>query len=219
MADIEEGRILVVDADAGEGEVVRQALPNAAVTVAPNGYQALARINLQAFDLYVLDYWLPDWSGPALCRYIRARDPHVPVIFSTLAGGPRDEARARRAGASDYLQKPVGPATLRHFASRLLRQSELRNARAQTRAQASVRDELDRRFNAIGAVPSMRQFEQALHRVARIRARDAFCEAGGTLCGFEHTWGTLWQAACERTHCNPDGQAAGSGTGAMPRYA
>src|ERR1700754_3401212 len=72
---------------------------------AADGREAVARLNADVFDAFVLDLWLPDYTGIPLCREIRDIDPHVPIIFWTIADGDDLRARALRAGATAYLRK------------------------------------------------------------------------------------------------------------------
>src|ERR1700755_113631 len=59
-----------------------------------------------AFDLYLLDYWLPGGSGAGLCRRIRETDPHTPVVFYSGASLDSEREEALAAGAQAYLVKP-----------------------------------------------------------------------------------------------------------------
>lgn len=61
----------------------------------------------ESFDLYVIDWELPDTDGLAVLKEIRARAPHAPVIFTTARDRDDDVARVLQAGADDYIAKPV----------------------------------------------------------------------------------------------------------------
>jgi DNA-binding response OmpR family regulator len=66
--------------------------------------RSLAR---ESFDLYLLDWHLPDGDGLEVLKAIRARTPNAPVIFAAQRDGDDDVIRALQAGADDYLAKPV----------------------------------------------------------------------------------------------------------------
>lgn len=60
----------------------------------------------ESFDLYLLDWHLPDTDGLEVLKAIRAL-AEVPVIFTTLRDRDDDVARVLQAGADDYIAKPV----------------------------------------------------------------------------------------------------------------
>lgn len=84
-----------------------------AVTVAPDGTSALELLNTSDVDIVLGDWYLPDLSGPELCRRIQARtERFVPFLY---VSGQSDRARqleGMRAGAIGYVDKPVSPHDL-----------------------------------------------------------------------------------------------------------
>jgi DNA-binding response OmpR family regulator len=66
--------------------------------------RSLAR---ESFDLYLLDWHLPDVDGLEVLKAIRAKSGLAPVIFTTLRDRDDDIARVLHAGADDYIAKPV----------------------------------------------------------------------------------------------------------------
>ncbi|MBY0276899.1 response regulator [Candidatus Binatia bacterium] len=60
----------------------------------------------------ILDMRMPGMDGLALQRELAARALRIPVIFLTARASEEEEARARHAGALDFLRKPVGKHTL-----------------------------------------------------------------------------------------------------------
>jgi hypothetical protein len=110
----------------------------------------------------------------------------------TSADRPEYEHRARRAGANNCFAKPLDLALLRGEIARLLQWHARRSVAARDRASCAVREEIDKRFSDRhgGVVPE--QYQKALTRVARGKARDAYVTAGGTLSAFERIWETLW---------------------------
>jgi DNA-binding response OmpR family regulator len=57
-------------------------------------------------DLVLLDLMLPGLDGLTVCRAIRARRPHQPVIMITARGSEDDIVAGFKAGADDYIPKP-----------------------------------------------------------------------------------------------------------------
>ena len=68
--------------------------------------QALSLIQAEHFDLYMLDGWLPEVDGFELCRRMRARDPHIPILFFSGAAYETDKKKGIEAGADAYVIKP-----------------------------------------------------------------------------------------------------------------
>ena len=188
--------ILYVDSDDCVRDVVGNALPQYELVFAGSGYEALRHINSRAFDLYALDYWLPDWSGISLCRHIRKTDPHVPICFCSSANRPEDQQRATRAGADAYILKPLDRELLNDQVSILTKaRSRCNEGAARHAAFLALAQELERRFAALPPTTICDQLEKSLKRVARSKARSAFLLAGGTLAGFERIWNPLWANA------------------------
>jgi two-component system response regulator RegX3 len=61
----------------------------------------------ESFDVYVLDWHLPDTDGLQVMKEIRARAPQAVVIFVTARDRDDDVAKVLAAGADDFLGKPV----------------------------------------------------------------------------------------------------------------
>jgi DNA-binding response OmpR family regulator len=59
-----------------------------------------------SFDALVLDWMLPGQEGPSVCRELRARGNHTPVLMLTARHAVPDRVGGLDAGADDYLTKP-----------------------------------------------------------------------------------------------------------------
>lgn len=87
------------------------------------GAEALQHIAADALDLVILDWSLPDISGDALCRQIKASPHHafLPVLILTGRCTLADRIAGFEAGADDYLTKPFHEAELLARVRALLR--------------------------------------------------------------------------------------------------
>jgi DNA-binding response OmpR family regulator len=189
--------VLCVDNDRETRELMEAVLPNCQLSFATTAYEALREVNARPHHAYLLEYWLPDWSGPSLCREIRKVDPHAPIIFCSSAARDQDRARALRAGADAYLCKPLNPEELRAKLKALVSLSEMESLRAKIEEEIAVQQELKRRReDALNRVERARRLETAsLERTARSRAYKAFLSAHGTRAHFENWWPQLFTSA------------------------
>ena len=86
-----------------------------AVDAAHDGLEAAAKVDLNRYDVVVLDRDLPGIHGDALCQMITDRDRRAMVLMLTAAGAPGDRVTGLGLGADDYLGKPF------HFPELVLR--------------------------------------------------------------------------------------------------
>jgi DNA-binding response OmpR family regulator len=82
------------------------------VVNAADGEEALARFDERVPDLVITDVEMPAMDGYVLCKAIKQRAPHVPVLICSSLGEAADLARGFDAGADDYLVKPAAPEEL-----------------------------------------------------------------------------------------------------------
>lgn len=73
-----------------------------------------------SFDLYLLDVRLPDGTGVELCQKLRARRPHIPVLYYSAYGTEADHQAALGACGDAYLRKPVRIAEIEKTIAGLL---------------------------------------------------------------------------------------------------
>jgi len=103
----EHGDVLVVEDDRDLASLVEMILADAGyeVRTAPDGAEALARVQERAPGLVFLDMRMPVMDGWAFARALRARLGHtVPIVVLTAAENAR--ARAEEIGAEGWLAKP-----------------------------------------------------------------------------------------------------------------
>lgn len=91
------------------------------VLAASDGAAALELLERERPDLALLDVMMPRLSGYEVCRAIRKRDSHLPVIMLTAKGEEIDKVVGLELGADDYVTKPFGLHELRARISAVLR--------------------------------------------------------------------------------------------------
>jgi DNA-binding response OmpR family regulator len=104
-----KGRILCTEDDPDTRDLLNLVLSNAGydVVCTSDASECLRLAMHHTFDLFLLDNWLPNVSGEALCKTIREFDTRTPILFYSGAGFDADKQRAYDAGAQGYLVKPV----------------------------------------------------------------------------------------------------------------
>ena len=193
--EIRRATVLCVETDPRMRERLEAMLPHCDCSFAGNAYEALRAVQAFAFDAYILDYWMPDWSGPLLCREIRKYDPHSPVIVCTEAQNESHSRSAMRAGANAYLLKPIEADGLAQKLRELLRFADSESVRATSHAERVLRHELARHGvsepTSEGTHRALSRLGGTAHsiaRTARARTHKTFIDSGGTRARFERWW-------------------------------
>jgi len=101
-------RLLIVDDDPEMRSFLTTelAVEGYACEEAACGQQALGRIRSQTWDLILLDWNLPDFSGVEVCRRMRKGGISTPVLMLTARDEVQQRVEALDSGADDYLIKP-----------------------------------------------------------------------------------------------------------------
>ena len=102
-------RVLLVEDDRLLAKEIAQALrhENFAVDIAVNGEDGQHLGETESYDVAVLDLGLPKVPGAAVLRAWRRNGRHLPVLILTARDGWTDKVDGFKAGADDYLTKPV----------------------------------------------------------------------------------------------------------------
>ncbi len=150
---------------------------------------ARRQVQLQAYDLLVLDVGLPDGSGLDLLRELRHAQAglrtaaQTPVLMLSAQGEEIDRVLGLELGADDYLPKPFSPRELAARAKALLRRSQLpRTARSAPMGQGLEHDEAGQRILLRGQALALTRREylllaQLLAGAGRIHTREALFAA------------------------------------------
>jgi DNA-binding response OmpR family regulator len=188
--DRERSRILLVEDQEDSSEIAAYNLEEYDLFYARDFDEGLRLAQHGYFDLYILDNWLPDRSGVELCRFIREFDPHTPILFYSAAAYARDIRDALRAGAQEYLVKPINFEELKRSVSDLLSAAREKAFEARRAAIAAIREEL-----AIWRMENTEQVEKAKEKrlrsekkALRTTAQTAFLTAGGARGDFAREW-------------------------------
>ena len=104
-------KVLVVDDDPAVRKSIDRVLSGSgyAVITAENGEEAMRKLNEEKYDLVYTDIRMPGMSGLEVAEQVKARRPWTPVVIITGYGTEAAEARAKAAGVSSFMHKPLSP--------------------------------------------------------------------------------------------------------------
>jgi two-component system phosphate regulon response regulator PhoB len=120
--------VLVVDDESAIREMIRFALGKSDMSVncAASAKEALEQINEQVPDIILLDWMMPNMSGPELTRRLRKGSvmKDIPIIMLTARVSEDDKVAGLNSGADDYMLKPFSPRELVARINAVLRRSD-----------------------------------------------------------------------------------------------
>ncbi len=117
-------KVLVVDDDAVVGKSFNRVLSEKkgyVVTTVENAHEALKQMREQSFDVVFTDIKMPGMDGVELAERVKASQPWTPVVIITGYGTTENESRAKAAGVSDFVRKPLSPEMIEASAVHALR--------------------------------------------------------------------------------------------------
>ena len=156
----ELSRVLVVDDEADIRELIDLTLARMGLATECAGSvgEAIAALKEGDFQLCLTDMRLPDGEGLEIVRYINEYCPQTPVAVITAFGSAGNAVAALKAGAFDYLAKPVGLEQLRALIKSALR------------LPGGGQDSENPLAGLIGESPSMQQVRTMIEKLARSQA-------------------------------------------------
>jgi DNA-binding NtrC family response regulator len=173
------GRILVVDDEVNARTALAELLREEGyeVEIAADAFKALGKYEAFSPHLVITDLKMPGMDGIDLVKKLRAREDPAVVIVMTAFGAVESALDAMRAGAVDYLTKPLHFDELLLAAGRVLANEALRREAAQLRKR--VRDRVAP-GNMIGSSPPMQRVFEIVEQVAPSRATVLITGESGT---------------------------------------
>jgi CheY-like chemotaxis protein len=162
-------KVLVVDDDPVVGASFNRVLSGKGYIVvsAESGAQALERLREDKFDAVFTDLRMPGMDGVEVAQNVRTAQPWVPVVIITGYGSPASEARARAAGVSEFLHKPLSPEAIEDMAAKAIATARESSAIAVARPapaavpappQAAAPPVEEPRLGALGVLKNMALF-------------------------------------------------------------
>src|SRR5438105_11242035 len=151
-------KVLVIDDEPDLLELLELTLSRMGLdtTRAQSVAEAIRTLDSQSFDLCLTDMRLPDGEGLRVVEYISQKAIDVPVAVITAFGSAENAVAALKAGAFDYLSKPVALEQLRALVKQALKVPE--------KPQPATS------YQLLGDSPAMQQVRGMIDRLAKSQA-------------------------------------------------
>ncbi|HFD32501.1 MAG TPA: sigma-54-dependent Fis family transcriptional regulator [Gammaproteobacteria bacterium] len=158
-------RVLVIDDEPDIRELLEITLLRMGLDTVTAATVKEAMLSIQEFkpDLCLTDMRLPDGSGIDIVRYIQRKYPHIPVALITAYGSMEAAVEALKAGAYDFVSKPVDLTKLRDLVQTALKLSE---------EGSSIKKSTKKNKNCpiLGQSTSIKQLKATIAKLARSQA-------------------------------------------------
>ncbi len=161
--------ILIVDDEAPQREMIGGFLRKQGfdVALAASGQEALEIIRRGPVDLVLTDLRMPQMSGMEFLAEVKRLNPEIPVVVMTAYGSIESAVSAMKAGAYDYLSKPVDLDDLLHLVRKV---EERQHLIAENR---ELRERLKERYRLEGIVAESGAMQEVLSLVYRVAGSTA----------------------------------------------
>jgi two-component system nitrogen regulation response regulator NtrX len=168
--------ILIVDDEPGVRTALTGVLSDEGyeVEAVPSGEACLERVTRGSVDLIVLDVWLPGMDGLATLARLRERQVDAQIVLISGHGNIESAVRAIKAGAFDFVEKPLSLDKTVLVVRNALRQRRLE---AENRA---LRARVDRNLTMVGESYAMRQLREQVAMAAPTNGRVLIYGENGT---------------------------------------
>jgi len=159
-------RILIVDDEPDIRELIDLTLARMGMDTdcAGSVEEAIGLLNTRTFQLCLTDMRLPDGEGLEIVRYIAEQSMPTPVAVITAYGSTENAVSALKAGAFDYLSKPVSLESLRTLVRHAIQEGG-----EEERKKSKVNKEISGRM-LLGTSPAMAKVSAMIEKLAQSQA-------------------------------------------------
>jgi len=161
--------LLIVDDDTGHLAMLQTLLKSWGYNVeaANDGREALAKCKIRAFDLVLMDIRMAQMGGIEALKLIKDYNPAIPILIMTAYSSVDSAVEALKAGAYDYLTKPLDMDMLRLSIERALDHIRLKSE------NAALRNRLPSGFDLANIVGKSDAVRKLLEQVAMVAPTEA----------------------------------------------
>ncbi|MEJ2051201.1 MAG: sigma-54 dependent transcriptional regulator [Calditrichota bacterium] len=125
----------------------------------------IARKN--TIDLVLSDYRMPGWNGLVVLRKIKELNPEIDVVIMTAYGSIEDAVEIMKAGAYDYLTKPIDLDELENLINRI------KEKRLLLRENKLLKEQLQEKFKFEAIISQSGEMEEVLNTAGRVATSKA----------------------------------------------
>lgn len=160
-----KGNVIVIEDDQEMCNLLEVALHRRefSVTTYTSGKEGLDAVDLQSTDVVLADINLPDMNGLDICKTIVTNLPDIPVIVMTAFGNMDTAIAAIRAGAYDFVTKPLDMDILSVSLERAIRYRKLQETVKYLSEAVKKPQQFD---DLLGESPVMEKLFSQLYRIA-----------------------------------------------------
>lgn len=154
-------KVLIIDDEPDIRELLEITLTRMGLAVDSADCVATAEKKLanHQYDLCLTDMRLPDGDGLQLVKLLQSSYPNTPVAMITAFGSVETAIDALKAGAFDFLSKPIDLGQLRELVKTALQLDSV-----------SGTENIDQKSEFLGKTPIMQALRQRVHKLARSQA-------------------------------------------------
>ncbi len=166
---MEKARILVADDEESHRMMLRAVLEEEGYEMAEaaDGLEAVRAVEQEPFDLILLDIRMPGLDGVETLTEIRKISPHVPVLMMTAYASVKTAVEALKAGAFEYLIKPLDIEELKILIEKALEHYHLREE------NLALKERLGDRFDFSSMIGKSRKMIEVFDLLAQVAPSDA----------------------------------------------
>ena len=156
--------ILLIDDEESQLQSMQSFLKRRKHTVftATNGPDGYAIAQKEPVDLVLTDFRMPEWNGLEVLEKMKELNPAMDVVVITAYGSIEDAVDIMKAGAYDYLTKPIDLTELENLINRIAEKRQL------VKENRLLREQLQEKFKFDEIVSQSGEMEEVLNSAARV---------------------------------------------------
>lgn len=156
--------ILIIDDEESQLQSLKSFLSRRdyEVSTAQNGKLGFELLEAKLVDVVLTDYRMPEWDGFTVLKKVKAYNPEIDVVVMTAYGSVEDAVGIMKAGAYDYLSKPIDLDELEGLLERI------REKRFLVSENKLLKKQLEDKFKFDSIISESGVMEEALNTAGRV---------------------------------------------------